>query len=206
MQFDMLMQTSSPLTYKHDPGGKVRLRMDPDITSTALISVCGKYRPLLIRTWCGQKTSPRTALFIGMNPSTADSHWDCPTCQKERFYARDILGMDGYVKCNVMDYRATDPTLLLRTPDAVCSDMNLKIIADNVESADTIVLCTGNLNQRFIPHMRDLRDLLKGSGKDIWCFGHNASGYTRHPLYLRRDFPLQLVDWDWMNKAIGTPR
>ena len=205
MHFDVLMQTSTPMQYNHDPGGKTRLRIKDEIASTILLSECGRYRPLLLRIWNDRGPQTKTALFIGMNPSTADAHWDCPTCSKERIYARDILGVDGYIKCNIMDYRATDPTLLLRTPDPVCSDMNFQVIRDNIERATIVVLCTGNLNHRFVPLMKELADILKNSGREVFCFGHNASGYTKHPLYLLKTTPLVPVDWAWINKAPGTP-
>ncbi len=58
---------------KHDPDGKVRLPLSPDVKSSDAVFGGPDNRYLLRRTW--DETKPH-AMFIMMNPSTADKKWD----------------------------------------------------------------------------------------------------------------------------------
>ena len=71
------MDGVTPAKPKHDPGGKVRLTLAADVKSTAVFG--GKsqeYRYRLVRTWDDAKPH---AMFVMMNPSTADPLVDDPT-------------------------------------------------------------------------------------------------------------------------------
>jgi hypothetical protein len=72
---------------KHDPGGKVRLTISRDVRKSAAVfggpDDCYRYR--LIRTW--DETKPH-AMFIMMNPSTADTMVDDRSVAKCGRYAR----------------------------------------------------------------------------------------------------------------------
>ena len=70
------------MTIPHDPGGKVRLVLPDGMRAGA--TFCGPsncYRTLLWREW-GDEGAPY-ALWIGMNPSTADATVDDRTVRRE---------------------------------------------------------------------------------------------------------------------------
>ena len=172
----------------HDPGGKVRLRLAEGVRGDAVMSPDGRYRQLM-RRWLGDTFPDRYILFIGMNPSTADALVDDPTCAREWTFARRE-GFSGMVKCNVGDYRATDPKMLVQSGIVAVSDANLPAIRQAASGAGRVVLCHGKLNKALAPAGQALVDALNADGVELWCFGTNADGSPKHPLYLRADTPL----------------
>ncbi|HEV2082705.1 MAG TPA: DUF1643 domain-containing protein [Brevundimonas sp.] len=175
----------------HDPGGKVRLALMEGVNGDAVFSPDGRHRPLM-RRWLGDAFPDRYLLFVGMNPSTADATVNDPTCAREWTFARRE-GYDAMVKANVGDYRATDPKMLLAPGVVVSSPDNLPIIRPAAAGAEKVILCHGKLNRALAPAGRLLVEALRNDGVDLWCFGTNADGSPRHPLYLRGDTPL--VRW-----------
>ena len=174
--------------HAHDPGGKVRLTLMQGVQGDAVFSADGRHRPLM-RRWVGDVFPDRYLLFIGMNPSTADAVVNDPTCAREWTFTRRE-GYDGMVKTNVGDYRATDPKMLLASGVEVSSPANLPTIRRVAAGADKVVLCHGKLNRALATAGRDLVEALTGDGIDLWCFGTNADGSPKHPLYLPGDTPL----------------
>jgi hypothetical protein len=172
----------------HDPGGKVRLRLAEGVHGDAVMSPDGRHRQIM-RRWLGDAFPERYILFIGMNPSTADANVDDPTCAREWTFARRE-GFSGMVKCNVGDYRATDPKMLLQPGVVAVSDANLPAIRQAAAGAGRVVLCHGKLNKALAPAGKAIVEALKADGIQLWCFGTNADGSPKHPLYLRADTPL----------------
>jgi len=175
----------------HNPGGKVRLALMEGVNGDAVFSDDGRYRPLM-RRWLGDAFPDRYLLFIGMNPSTADATVNDPTCGREWTFAQRE-GFDAMVKANVGDYRATDPKMLLQPGVEASSPANLPTIRQAAAGADKVVLCHGKLNKALAPAGREMVAALVKDGHNLWCFGTNADGSPRHPLYLRADTPL--VRW-----------
>ena len=125
-----------------------------------------------------------------MNPSTADATANDPTCAREWTFAQRE-GYSAMVKANVGDYRATDPKMLL-APDVVAvSEANLPAIRQAAAAADLVILCHGKLNKALAPAGKALVEALRADGISLWCFGTNADGSPKHPLYLRQDTPLR---------------
>src|SRR5688500_18342065 len=108
---------------EHDPGGKVRLRLGEGVRRDGVMSDDGGYRQIM-RRWLGDRFPDLYIVFIGMNPSTADATVDDPTCAREWTFARRE-GFEAMVKCNVGDYRATDPKALLQPGVVAVSEANL---------------------------------------------------------------------------------
>ncbi|MFC3705936.1 DUF1643 domain-containing protein [Devosia honganensis] len=172
----------------HDPGGKVRLRLAPGVHGDVVMSADGRHRQLM-RRWLGDAFPQRYIMFIGMNPSTADANVDDPTCAREWSFARRE-GFSGMAKCNVGDYRATDPKMLVQPGVVAVSEANIPTIRRVARGAGQVVLCHGKLNRALAPAGRAIVEALREDGIELWCFGTNADGSPKHPLYLRADTPL----------------
>ncbi|MFC7261511.1 DUF1643 domain-containing protein [Streptomyces lutosisoli] len=86
-----------------------------DIQRTASLSDCGAYRYLLVREWAD---SGRTAVFVLLNPSTADADRDDATTRRCIRYAQD-WGCSGAWIVNLYAWRATRPAALWTADDPV---------------------------------------------------------------------------------------
>lgn len=164
----------------HDPGGKVKLTVDSKIQSTAKFSACGKYRQVLTRTW--DQNLPHI-LFIGMNPSVADAHYDDPTIKKETKFCKR-WGYGTLIKCNVMDYRATNPKNLLSL-DIPQTEENISTIKHQINMVEHVVCVWGKLPSKLWPYEQKIIDVLQLSESKLFCLGNNIDGSPKHPLYLQ---------------------
>lgn len=173
---------SIELNGKHDPGGKVRLALAGDIESHAVFSDCERYRVLLSRRWRSETARPGYVLWIGMNPSTADAKFDDPTVKKERKYT-NRWGYSHYVKCNVMDYRATKPKMLLEPGVIPCSEENLKAIIEAAKGASLVMLAFGAPHKKLRIYGERVVDELTKLGIPLYCLAHTKDGLPAHPLY-----------------------
>lgn len=182
----------------HNPGGKSSFPLKPGITGDAAFSPCGQYRHVLFRERSFQAAqSHTTALFIGMNPSTARADLDDPTVQREQAVAwRE--GARFFVKVNVMDYRATDPRTLREEGLAPRSTTNLDWIRQMAEAARNdggfAVAAWGLLHPAFQKYADEALAVLLATKVPLSCLGYTKDGHPRHPLYLqsnahRRPFP-----------------
>ncbi|WP_368188730.1 DUF1643 domain-containing protein [Aeromonas sp. R7-3] len=79
----------------------------------AVFSPCRTYRYALSRVWATDKPY---ALFIGLNPSTADETLDDPTIRRCIDFAKR-RGYGGLVMANLFAYRATDPEVMKRAAE-----------------------------------------------------------------------------------------
>lgn len=76
-----------------------------DQASAARFSLCRRYRYDLWRRW---DISKGYAMFIGLNPSTADKTADDPTIRRCIGFARS-WGYGALCMTNLFAFRATDP-------------------------------------------------------------------------------------------------
>lgn len=172
----------------HNPGGKVKTALPPGLHGDALFSEGGQHR-LRLRRWVGESFPDRHCLLIGMNPSTADASANDPTVTREWGFATRE-GYQGFVKTNVGDYRATSPKALSEPGVVACSPANLPLILAEAATADRVIVCFGKVPKPLVPAAAALLDALRTAGVPLWCFGTNADGSPKHPLYLRSDTPL----------------
>lgn len=178
----------------HNPGGKVHLRLDDRVHGDAMFAGPGDcYRLVLTRQWHGRRvpgaTPPNFALIIGHNPSEASAEIDDPTSNKVIDFAMG-WGNDGLVMVNFADYRCTDKKRLL-DPDVIpCSKGNFAMIRSMARAAEKIVCAWGTVHPRLVHLVVDLESALRADGHKLLCFGTNAGGTPKHPLYLRGDTPL----------------
>lgn len=151
--------------------------------SSAEISDCGKYRYMLWREWGDDPQNK--ALFIGLNPSTADGESDDPTIRRCVSFAQKF-GCDALTMANLFAYRATDSAELSKVEDPVGPD-NDKWLRNFGMTATIIVAAWGAfpVGDRAAEVLEMLPQVL--------CLGKTKSGAPRHPLYLRKDAASQLL-------------
>lgn len=184
----LLMQSDLFPSDRHDAGGKSKFALPPGVRGDAVFSACGVYRPLL-RRWIGESFPERFALFIGMNPSTAEATLDDPTIGREWAFTRRE-GLSGYAKCNVADYRATSPSWLNRPNVVPVSPQNVDTILSVADTAALVVMAHGVLGRSIRSAGVDLTAELRRRGITLHCLGLTKDGFPRHPLYLRADAEL----------------
>jgi hypothetical protein len=147
---------------------------------------CRAYRYALTREWAPDHPP---AVFVMLNPSTADAWLLDPTLTRCRNYAI-AWGCGGLIVLNAFALRSTDPRALRSHPDPVGPD-NDQVIAS--------VLCAGQTGPVVVgwgadPALRQwgARDwevirLLHAGGIEPVCLGQTKAGFPRHPLYLPAD-------------------
>lgn len=159
--------------------------------SNALISSCGQYRHWLKRPREINNPGKGTALFVMLNPSTADHSEDDPTIRRCRGFARD-WDCNGLTVANLYALRSTDPKNLWAHEDPVgeMNDYWLKSIAK--EHGD--IVCAWGSNAKS-DRVRQFVESMKSIDVRMWCLGVTKSGMPLHPLYIKRDTPL--IPWSY---------
>lgn len=157
---------------------------------TAVISDCGNYRYVLTRPSEVARPDRGTALFLMLNPSTADAEVDDPTIRRCRGFAK-AWGCNGLTVANLFALRSTDPEALLSNPDPIgpANDGWLRQLAS--EYGD--VVCAWGAHQMAVGRSIVVAQLLRQAGARLWCLGTTKQGFPRHPLYVPGDQPL--VEW-----------
>ena len=148
----------------------------PPMEKDADFSPCRKYRYALWRIW-GRITG--YAMFIGLNPSTADETDDDPTIKRCIAYAKD-WGYSGLCMTNLFAYRATKPKDMKAAADPIGPD-NDQWLRDAGSQASIIIAawgCDGSYLDRdkAVREMFPTLHYLRLTNKQPW-----------HPLYLPKD-------------------
>lgn len=147
---------------------------------SATISPCKLYRYTLARWWV--EHPKRVALWVMLNPSTADDEIDDRTIGRCIGFSKS-WGLDGLIVGNLYALRSTDPKALASAADPV-GPGNDKALYDAATLADVIVCGWGSCG--FVSDER-VREVLRIIGKPVHCLGVTASGMPAHPLYLPGD-------------------
>jgi hypothetical protein len=155
------------------------------IENDAVISACGRYRYLLRRTW--NAASPR-ALYVMLNPSTADALQDDPTIRSCVRLAAG-LGYGSLEVVNVFAYRATKPDALLSAADPVGLQNETHVRAA-LARCDVPILAWGAWPPARAASIY-VRNAIRASRPAAFCFGKTASGAPKHPLYIKSGTPLE---------------
>jgi len=162
----------------------------PDLleTAAAVVSPCGLYRYRLSRTWGGE----RPAVFVMLNPSTADAAEDDPTIRRCIGFARQ-WHCGGLIVVNLFAFRATSPKDLFAAADPVGPD-NLKHVFRAAQDAGQFIACAwgahGAFRDQDIAIVRCIRRATEHA--HLLCLGTTRDGHPRHPLYLPKTAELQL--------------
>lgn len=146
----------------------------------AVLSDDEVYRYTLRRTW----GSGKAALWIMLNPSTADALVDDPTITRVMEFSRR-WGFGSATVINLFALRATDPKELTRHPDPVGPDNDAHIRGLNLGTDLTIV--AWGAHRIAAKRAQQIEPLLY----QPQCLGTNKDGSPKHPLYLRSDTPLR---------------
>lgn len=139
----------------------------------AVLSECKTYRYALWRTWDESKPY---ALFIGLNPSTADETEDDPTIRRCVGFAK-AWGFGGLCVVNLFAYRATEPKDMMKAEDPIGPE-NDRWIKRLSADAGVIVAAWGNSGS-FLGRSWTVTRMIP----NLTCLKLNKSGEPVHPLY-----------------------
>ncbi|HCY87459.1 MAG TPA: hypothetical protein DHV36_20160 [Desulfobacteraceae bacterium] len=142
---------------------------------SAIFSPCRKYRYTLERIW-DEKKPP--AMFIGLNPSTADEEKDDPTVRRCISFSR-IWGYGGLIMTNLFAFRATDPKEMIIQKGSVWVD-NDRHLKECAAHAGIVVAAWGNHGQ----HLHRAYNFVRAyGGQCICCLKLTTCKEPSHPLY-----------------------
>lgn len=147
------------------------------MNKTAIIDNTGKYRYLLSRTW-DEDLPP--AVFIMLNPSTADAEADDPTIKRCINFAK-AWDCGGIKVVNVFAYRATNPKELFKAQNPIGIE-NERHIRESIINPGLIVLAWGSSCTKLKSGYEKVKEILKDS--KTCCLGITKDGFPKHPLYL----------------------
>jgi hypothetical protein len=165
----------------HDPGGKVRRSLAADVRGFALFGGDRReYRYVLRRVW--DRSLP-AAMFLMMNPSTADMYADDPTVARCQSFARK-WGCGCLYVTNAFAYRATHQRELLAARDPVGPENDRHILAV-AKRCQTIIVGYGQPHRSLRQRGLDVCSLLKQHGHQLHALKLNINGTPRHPLYVK---------------------
>lgn len=156
---------------------------------SAIISECGTYRYRLGREAHDAFATRGAALFIMLNPSTADASLDDPTIRRCMSFAKS-WDCNGIVVANLYALRATDPAALWVHGDPIgpTNDAHLYQLAKEHET----IVCAWGVNAKP-DRVEAVTKIFSGRLHRLMCLGVTKSGAPRHPLYVRGDQPL--IEW-----------
>ena len=151
---------------------------DKEMTRNAVLSACGLYRYSLGRSW---GYGGRTALWVMLNPSTADAEQDDATIRRCIGFSR-AWGYDGLRVVNLLAYRATHP----RDMPAVLRDAigpeNDWHIERAIESA-SIVIAAWGATPFATSRARTVVRMITAK-TDLHCLRLTKGGHPAHPVRL----------------------
>lgn len=166
---------------------------------TASFSNCRRYRYVLGRSWVTGSSlkQNRVALFICLNPSTADEERDDPTVRRCIGYAQS-WGYDGVLVANLFAYRATQPADLKRISDPIGEENDSWLRALSV-AAPIVVAAWGNQGE-FMGRSRIVSQMIP----ILHCLRLTKRGQPAHPLYLPKNLKPVLFSRTDADNALRT--
>jgi len=161
-------------------GGEERGEM-----SETIFSPDRKYRYTLYREWEMplHETREGYAMFIGLNPSTADETKDDPTIRRCKGFAKS-WGFARMYMLNLFAFRATKPRDMMGEPQPV-GEENDKYLTQYARRG--FVIAAWGRHGEFMGRNAEVLSLLD----DVHQIGE--AGYPRHPLYLPKNLQPAMV-------------
>ena len=144
------------------------------------------HRYALWRTW---NESKGIAMFVGLNPSTADEVKNDPTVTRCINYAKR-WEFGGMIMGNIFAFRATDPKVMKDSADPVGPD-NDQWLLKLAKETSLIVAVWGNHGE-FMERGKAVLRLFEET--DLHCLALNKTGHPKHPLYCSKALKPALID------------
>jgi hypothetical protein len=152
---------------------------------SAILSPRGTYRYLLRRQAESMAPMKSTALFIMLNPSTADAALDDPTVRRCHGFAKLWeTAIASPSRACMRCARPTQPRCGRITIQSAPTTTDRWIVAR--ECGD--VVCAWGSNAKPQRAAR-VASILTDAGARPWCLGTTKDGSPRHPLYVRAGQP-----------------
>lgn len=153
----------------------------------AHFSLCRKYRYSLWRGWGDMLTDATPfAMFIGLNPSTADETRDDPTIRRCIAFARS-WGYSALCMTNLFAWRDTDPKAMKRAAEPIGPDNDMFICCQAAQ-AGVVVAAWGNDGAH-----RGRSGVVRAMLPNLHYLKLNDTGEPQHPLYLKAN--LTPIPW-----------
>ncbi|MFE4857306.1 DUF1643 domain-containing protein [Streptomyces sp. NPDC056670] len=163
----------------------------PTVLGSAVLSDCERYRYLLGREW----GDGPTAVFVMLNPSTADALRDDPTIRRCLGYARH-WGCGALMVANLYAWRATDPDDLWTVDDPVGPENDAHLYAAATVASESGGPLVGAWGANAKPDR--IAAVLALPGMDrLTALDVTKAGQPKHPLYLKAE----LTPQPWMAPA-----
>jgi hypothetical protein len=147
-----------------------------------IFSEDGRYRYVLWRVWSQVKPY---LLFVGLNPSKANSTINDPTITRLMVRA-STAGYGGLFAANLYSLVSSAPGILWQKEDSIGidNDRYLQKLIDIAASGR--VLCGWG----SYPPAKDRAQSVLKMIPDPYCLGQNSDGQPRHPLYVAYSVPM----------------
>jgi hypothetical protein len=164
------------------------------IKRAACISKCGEYRFVLHRDnlQYSDEMAPKNrqgrAVFVMLNPSTADAREDDPTIRRCMQYSID-WGFNNLTVVNLFPLRATDPKQLRvkREPTEITKQNLSYLEAECYWNRPDVVVCAWGQHGGYLMRDKLVLRTLVDLGANLTLLKRNEDGTPAHPLYLRKN-------------------
>ena len=154
------------------------------LDQSAVLSPCGLYRYSLTRRW---SHGDKSALFVMLNPSTADADVDDPTIRRCVAFAKHG-GCAALEVVNCFAIRSPDPVIVRKW-----ASQGIDIVGpDNEHHVQGALFRIPLVIAAWGAHDVS-RSPIPGRLVRTMCLGTTKNGSPRHPLFVRADAPL--VRW-----------
>jgi hypothetical protein len=142
-----------------------------------VLSRCRRYRYVLWREW--DRSNPEYALFVGLNPSTADEKLNDQTIRRCMGFARS-WGYGSLCMVNLFGFRATKPKDLMgcKKPVGKKNDSWLR----RMSCGAGVVVAAWGIHGCYQGRDAVVARLVG----TMHCLGRTKNGLPKHPLYVSR--------------------
>lgn len=160
------------------------------VKKDAAFAFGARYRLWLSREW--DAALPK-AMFIMLNPSTADCLVDDPTIRKCMGFARR-WGLGGVVVVNLFDLRTPKPSVLLKAVDpcSLFADLNIREHLTRAHKDRWTVVCAWGNHGWYKDRCVEVCEMISVSGVIPYALGDMTKEHSPpHPLYISYETKLK---------------